>query len=217
MAEKTFRTVSAAIREIEKDLKKKEKLLLRKAIPKAARMVANYVRRETVPRAFGELAESIHVEDGARGSTIVADAPHAAPVEFGSRPHTPPLEPLIRWVLLRGYQGITPGGNVLRNKSGYGVVKNWRLNAAVSIGSALVGKVGRGAPAKDLRARIGNARSGVAAAAPMDAPPEVVEVARAIQRAIAKRGTKPFRYMAQGAEVAPQYLDRFVKEALRAG
>lgn len=52
---------------------------------------------EAVPHAFGELASSIHA---GRMKTVV-DATHAAAVEVGSMPHTPPMAPLIAWVGLK--------------------------------------------------------------------------------------------------------------------
>jgi hypothetical protein len=55
-----------------------------------------------IPVAFGELRDSVHPTDKTDGATITIDAPHAAPVEIGSRPHTPPLAPLVEWMRLRG-------------------------------------------------------------------------------------------------------------------
>src|ERR1700723_2746681 len=62
-----------------------------------------------IPVAFAELRGPLHVDatEALEGHVrIVLDAPHACAVEEGSRPHTPPLEPLIAWVKLRGMQGI---------------------------------------------------------------------------------------------------------------
>ena len=64
------------------------------------------VVREHVPVAFGELRDSVAGKPTEKGARIDADAPHAAAVEVGSRPHTPPLEPLIAWVRLRAAQGL---------------------------------------------------------------------------------------------------------------
>jgi len=73
------------------------------AVTAAAKVGTTVVKRR-VPVAFGELRESVHAEESDRGVAIVVDAPHAAPVETGSRPHTPPLAPLVAWVKLRGAQ-----------------------------------------------------------------------------------------------------------------
>ncbi len=64
---------------------------------RGARVVAN-----RIPKAFGSLKGSVHVV----GRKILVDAPHAAPVETGSRPHWPPFAPILAWVKLRGMQGL---------------------------------------------------------------------------------------------------------------
>lgn len=58
------------------------------------------------PVAFGEVREGLIDEKTSAGARIAATAPHSAAVETGSRPHFPPLEPLIAWVKLRGMQGL---------------------------------------------------------------------------------------------------------------
>lgn len=192
MATKTFSDLRSAAAAIERDARARDRRV-RTAVQKASRESRNYVIRETVPRAFGELAHSVHVVDAARGnSTVIADAPHAAAVENGSRPHTPPLEPLIAWVKLRGMQGLTGAGNVIKNRTRYGVIRDWRREASRVIAGA-------------LRAHESGGALGV------DAPEQI---ARAIQRKIAREGTKPYRFMAQAVEPTRQFLDRFVKEAL---
>jgi hypothetical protein len=45
----------------------------------------------------GELRASVKVADRPRGSTIYVDSPHFGVVEFGSRPHMPPVAPLVTW------------------------------------------------------------------------------------------------------------------------
>lgn len=77
---------------------------IKTAVYKTARKGAQVVR-QNVPVAFGELRDGIRSEP----TRIVSDAPHAAAVELGSRPHFPPLEPLIAWVKLRGAQGLKGG------------------------------------------------------------------------------------------------------------
>ena len=105
--------------QLKRDAKRRSKRV-RKAIKNTAQKGARVVRRN-VPVAFSELRDSVHADRG----RIVADAPHAAAVEVGSRPHTPPLDPLIRWVKLRKLQsgvskssrarlpGTTTGGAIV--------------------------------------------------------------------------------------------------------
>lgn len=63
--------------------------------------------RGRVPVAFGELRESVQAADIFHAPKTISDAPHAGAVEVGSRPHTPDFEALVRWVKLRGMQGIS--------------------------------------------------------------------------------------------------------------
>jgi hypothetical protein len=77
------------------DMKAREKRV-RHALETTALRGAAYVKTR-VPYAFGELRESVR----AQGTQIVADAPHAAPVETGSRPHWMPVRALFKWVALK--------------------------------------------------------------------------------------------------------------------
>lgn len=79
----------------------------KKAVERTAYGAVRIIKRN-VPVAFGELSDSVHAD--AHGIAIpatVVGAPHAAAVEVGSRPHFVPLEELIKWVKLRGMQGLS--------------------------------------------------------------------------------------------------------------
>lgn len=54
--------------------------------------------------ASGDLYDSIVTEVTARGMAIYvgSTSPHAPFIEFGTRPHFPPLEPIRRWCRIRG-------------------------------------------------------------------------------------------------------------------
>lgn len=84
--------------QLRRDAKKRAKRV-KTAVRRTVRKGAQHVRRN-VPVAFSELRDSVK-EEPAR---ILVDAPHAAPVEVGSRPHWPPLAPLVEWVKLRQLQ-----------------------------------------------------------------------------------------------------------------
>lgn len=100
---------------------------------------------QAAPVDVGTLKSSGHVEGGIDAPRIVIDAPHAATVELGSRPHMPPLQPLIDWVK--------------RHRASFGIKgKGTQRNA----------KTGR-----------------------FETSAEIVAIARAIQRKIAREGTKP--------------------------
>lgn len=52
----------------------------------------------TVPRDTGELADSIRLWRRGKGKYIVGlTLPYARPQEFGTKPFTPPIEPLKEW------------------------------------------------------------------------------------------------------------------------
>jgi hypothetical protein len=153
-----------------------------RAVKRAARAGRRIVR-ENVPVAFGELRESVHVE----GTRIVVDAPHAAPVETGSRPHMPPLEPLLKWVKLRAAQGL-----LTERQRG-----------------RLPGRTTR-AHAEGVAAQIHAMEKDGAVDA--DAP---MRIARAIQQAIARRGTKPHWYARMSLPEIREALDAFIREELK--
>lgn len=48
---------------------------------------------------LGELAKSVSVTTVEDGAEVTVDAPHAAPIEEGTRPFRPPLRPLMLWAL----------------------------------------------------------------------------------------------------------------------
>ena len=205
MGTQQFTSLAAAARKIHQDAVARQARVER-AVLKAANKTAPIVRNELVPKAFGELADSIHVSSGKRGSAeIIADAPHAEAVEVGSRPHMPPLAPIVKWVRLRGIQGITKRGGVKplgplnnRQQSGTAIA---RMEVARSIKKAVGGK------ASAMAKWRANAELGAV-------DPATIAVAQAIRMKIAKNGTKPFRFMQAAITPAMVFLDTFVKAAL---
>lgn len=169
-----------SITELRRGLKKEQTRLRRaaaRAIRRAAVRGAALLRRN-VPVAFSELRDSVRV----KGHKIVVDAPHAAAVNDGSRPHRPPIEPIIKWVKLRGMQGLTSDGRIKR------------LPGTTTIESAK--SVARMLAAYETDAFGSRGHDG---ASPTDAP---TRVAWAIANAIAKRGTKPHHFIEKtGPEV----------------
>lgn len=68
-----------------------------------AALLGAEVVAKAAPVDVGTLKSSIHArQTGPRSAELRADAPHAGIVEVGSRPHTPPLQPLIDWVRRHG-------------------------------------------------------------------------------------------------------------------
>ena len=156
------------------------------ATKRAARKAAianGSVLKRRIPVAHGELRESVRVE----GDQIIVDAPHAAAVNYGSRPHTPPLEPLVAWVKLRGMQGL------LTERQQGRLPGTTTKDAAIGVATML--------RAHEVRGPFGYS--------PTDA---AVEVARMIQRAIAKKGTKAHHFV----EAAMPDMRRILLEELKA-
>jgi transcriptional regulator GlxA family with amidase domain len=82
---------------------------LEKAMVKGFRLGAQRLKgvvvekiRETNAVASGQLAASVGVSLVPDGALVTVDAPHAGFVEEGTRPHRPPLQPLIDWVKTKG-------------------------------------------------------------------------------------------------------------------
>lgn len=51
----------------------------------------------------GQLRQSVKYHALPDGAEIVVEAPHAPMIEYGTRPFTPPLAPLVAWVLRKGF------------------------------------------------------------------------------------------------------------------
>ncbi len=50
---------------------------------------------------IGDLARTFTEELNYLEKSILYDAPHAEPIEFGTRPHFPPLQPLVEWAHIK--------------------------------------------------------------------------------------------------------------------
>lgn len=159
----------------------------RRAASRSVEIVAG-----AVPVAFKELADSVHDIPTAEGAIVRADAPHAAAVENGARAHMPPVEPIERWVRLRGMQGL--GGSRLRSA-------RFVAKAIARLGS---GKVGRDAAGRFVKKNT---------ATPIDAPRQI---AWAIAMNIKQHGTKPQPYMRVSLPFCVIVLDDEVVRALDA-
>lgn len=88
--------VGARLRADAKDRGQKVQAALREAAALGAEVVAR-----NAPRDLGILAASIKVQ-GRETPEIRATAPHAGIVELGSRPHIPPIGPLLDWAKRHG-------------------------------------------------------------------------------------------------------------------
>jgi len=190
-------------RVFKRDMLKRAKEL-QKAVHATAKDGLEYINENTIPVAFGELRASGHVETTGTSSKIIFDAPHAAAVENGSRPHCPPLAPLLRWVKKRGLdQGklavAARRGHVRTTRKGVDRVR--RLPGTTTVHHAL--NLGQQIALLESKGMM-----------PEDA---AMQIARAIQGAIAKRGTKPHFYARKAIPWIRARLHARLKAVFNAG
>lgn len=198
MSTKRVKGFAALHRVLQKDMRARSNRLDRAFRRTAAKGAA--VMRRNVPVAHSELRDSIHVE----GRKIIADAPHAAAVDQGSRPHMPPIEPLIKWVKLRGAQGLS-------SPKSLGRLSGTTTHEHASSVAAQLRKMSKPAfntrivrPGRRMVEQGGDATS-------VDAP---TQIAWAIAMAIAKHGTKPHHYVAKTMPQVMAILDEEIAAAL---
>lgn len=168
-------------RVIKDDMRKKELAVAAAARAAARQGVA--IMRSNVPVAFSELRDSIR----ARGNDIVADAPHAMAVNNGSRPHMPPIAPLIKWVKLRGMQGLA------REKSRRRLPGPSTFESATTI-AGMIASMGKNG------------------ATPIDA---AERIAWAIAINISKHGTKPHHFIEKTGPKIVEIFDIELKKAFK--
>ncbi len=189
----TYRVTLAELpSRIEKDMRARERRA-RNAVVRAARRGVKIVK-ENIPVAFGELEDSIHHESlGSAGARIVADAPHAGAVENGSRPHWPPLDPILRWVRLRGMQGLGTKSQIDR------------------LPGTTTGQHARSIAAQLRAMQRGRSSRSEGAHLPADA---ALRVAQAIRAAIGKRGTRPHWFVLKSLPRIEEILHEEIQAAL---
>jgi len=223
MPEFKFMSLTAAFKKIARDHEARENRLDR-AREKAASRGLSVVRRK-IPVAFGGLEKSAHTSPA---HTIVVDAPHAAAIERGSRPHTPPLAPLVAWVKLRGMQGINARGTVKPHKRLTGSTTRehaWR--AAAQLYNRRKQRDERFKAAKKALRKLGKRRrasaefagtvgrlNSIIESGPGQQTGDAVAIARGIQRSIAAHGTKPHWYMRAAIPKVREILAEEVRKAL---
>lgn len=87
-----------ALLKLRPDLRKKTvRALQSAALRLQGRVVESIDAAGAVDR--GTLRASVKMRKTKEGGTVSVDAPHAAPIEVGTRPFTPPAGPLVRWAM----------------------------------------------------------------------------------------------------------------------
>lgn len=132
----------------------------------------------------GGLKRSTRVDRKPTGAEVTVDAPHAAAIEHGTRPHWPPLAPLVRWVIRKG------------------LVKGGPSRAAQRRAEFIGPLTSRQAAARE------RAQERVS-----EHVEEAEEVARAIQMKIAREGTAPRRYFMKAFErMLPEMINKIEQD-----
>lgn len=207
MTDVTCKGMADFNRQFKRDMLKRAKQL-QKAVRGAAEDGATYIRTTTIPVAFGPLRDSVHVVGRGVDAAIVIDAPHAAAVENGSRPHWAPLVALIKWVKLRGMQGMA--GRADQGKMFLGRA-NGRM-VTTTKGLARLDRM-KGSTTKYHALSVSGQID--AASDKGVTPIDVAEqIARAIQIAIHAHGTKPHWYARRAIPFIRSRLDARIKAAL---
>jgi hypothetical protein len=217
MTERIHIPLGQLARRLKRDADKLEDRIYR-AVEKTAFRAVKPIRKR-VPKAFGELYDSIQgYSEGKHGGPVTsADAPHAGAVEIGSAPHTPDFRRLVEWVKLRGAQGLTSSGRIRKRyprSSGPTTPRQARLVAQEF--KRLVIR-GRSTPSRPYRpgslgkfgtpARAGRQIHG--RFTPIDAPEMI---AQRISKAIQVNGTKPHWYVRESLPDIKNILDYEMKK-----
>jgi lambda repressor-like predicted transcriptional regulator len=182
------------IKEFNRLLAKNNGILKRRltaAIKRTARRGERIITTNT-PKAFGELRDSVYTSLSTIGNEVAANivaAPHASAVEIGSRPHWMPIEPLIKWVKLRGMQALD---SKYLKKSGARKHGNTTRHQARSVGAQI----------RSLSTKM---------VTPIDA---AERVALAIQAAIAAGGTHPHWFVKRSLPAIEQYLHEEISKVV---
>jgi hypothetical protein len=173
---------------IKRDLERRQKAIV-EGINRTAKDAVAPIR-EAAPKAFGDLRNSVHAVPGELPKTVV-DAPHAGAVEQGSLPHTPDFERLVAWVKLRGMQALNRNG---------------------SRRSRFAKRDGPTTPTQARRVGKMFEALQINGSTPVDAPEAI---ARAISKAIEKRGTPPHWYVRNSLPEISRILDTRIRKALK--
>lgn len=86
------------LRGVPADMQRRSVRALRSTAKRAVGVVVAQIE-EAGAVDTGSLKQSVRAESTREGGTVVVDAPHAAFIEYGTRPHRPPLAPIFRWVM----------------------------------------------------------------------------------------------------------------------
>lgn len=173
------------------------------ALFEAAEAGAAVIAR-AAPKDLGELCRSIRaVRVSEAESQLRIEAPHAGMVELGSRPHTPPLKPLVAWVK-RHERTLSAG----RRSGDSKPPRRRSFRARIRAHYRRVLRFFGGARPTSGRSPVRRPRAQLT-------DPQIEQIARAIQMKIAKEGTKPTHFVRQNLWHLRRIMTRMVIRALR--
>lgn len=188
---------------IQDDMSKLDKKVIR-AIRKTSGDAIRIIRNRT-PKAFGHLKDSTYALTGPDIATVVGGekANYAAAVEIGARPHVPPLEAIMKWVRLKGIQGLSKRGKIRQvvpsqNHPEYSSRRTAHLVAHDIKSLGFKGNKKRGA-------------KHVGAYTPIDA---IEQVARAIQINISRVGIQPTHFVRGSLPEIGEQLNKRITKAM---
>jgi hypothetical protein len=119
--------LAAIIKRAGKEVKEASLMALRETAIQGVAIVVGTISEPgndlPAPTDTGKLRQSVRYRRTAKGGRIDVTAPHAAFLEYGTRPHKPPIAPLKRWAMRR--LGLS-------EKEAYGVARAIQLKIAVS-------------------------------------------------------------------------------------
>lgn len=129
-------------RRLNRDLKKLQKRVMH-ATHKTAEL-GRIIAFAKAPVAFGQLRDELAWVPTDTGAKIMSTAPYSAAVETGSRPHMPPIAPILEWVKLRGMEGLDVGagaighpGSVMRAIHSHGTAEATHIDAPLKVAWAI--------------------------------------------------------------------------------
>ncbi len=155
----------------------------------------------------GELINSVDTTFVPDGAIVSVDAPHAAIMEYGARPFRPPLAPILEWVKRKGL-GAGVVNMATRGRAGPLRPGEGRIIRRIRNLRARAREAGGLVEPRHLRRLL---RSSVQDAAAMP-------IARAIVRAIEKRGIAPRHYFARAVQrAAPMIRAEINRELAKLG
>ena len=76
----------------------------RLAADKVVRNIKSQIKKQDLIASHEMIDSTGRRKIPGMGYRVFVDAPHARHVEYGTRPHTPPFQPLLDWAVAKGFR-----------------------------------------------------------------------------------------------------------------